>query len=73
MTDSKAIIVQAIVQTLISLSALTLTLFGSAGQFDIVEFWFYAGIIPAISGLGLPSSIRILCVSACGLAGSVLS
>jgi protein-S-isoprenylcysteine O-methyltransferase Ste14 len=44
---------QASVQSLVFLILLAVTLFGSAGRIDIVEFWVYIAIVTAVSVLSL--------------------
>jgi hypothetical protein len=40
---------KASVQTLVFVILLAATLFGSAGRFDIIEFWVYIAIVVAVS------------------------
>jgi hypothetical protein len=44
---------QASVQSLVFVILLAAILFGTAGRFDIVEFWFYISIVGAVSTLSL--------------------
>jgi protein-S-isoprenylcysteine O-methyltransferase Ste14 len=44
---------QASVQSLVFVIMLAATLFGTAGRFDIIEFWVYIAIVAAISALSL--------------------
>src|SRR4029450_10100367 len=44
---------KASVQTLVFVILLAATLFGSAGRFDIIEFWVYIAIVVAVSVLSL--------------------
>jgi hypothetical protein len=44
---------KASVQTLVFVIMLAATLFGSAGRFDIIEFWDYIAIVVAVSVLSL--------------------
>jgi hypothetical protein len=44
---------KASVQTLVFVIMLAATLFGSAGRFDIIEFWVYIAIVAAVSALSL--------------------
>ena len=44
---------QASVQSLVFLIMLAATLFGTAGRFDIIEFWVYIAIVAAVSALSL--------------------
>lgn len=44
---------QASVQSLAFVTMLAATLFGTAGRFDIVEFWVYIAIVAAVSALSL--------------------
>jgi hypothetical protein len=44
---------KASVQTLVFVIMLAATLFGSAGRFDIIEFWVYIAIVVAVSVLSL--------------------
>ena len=41
------------VQTLVFVIMLAATLFGSAGRFDIIEFWVYIAIAVAVSIMSL--------------------
>jgi len=43
----------ASVQSLVFVIMLTATLFGTAGRFDIIEFWVYIAIVAAVSALSL--------------------
>ena len=42
---------KASVQTLVFVIMLAATLFGSAGRFDIIEFWVYVAIVVAVFGI----------------------
>ena len=42
---------QASVQSIVFLIMLAATLFGTAGRFDIIEFWVYIAIVEAVSAL----------------------
>src|SRR5215475_7988221 len=53
MHHSMTIRLQASVQSLVFLILLAVTLFGSAGRFDIIEFWVYIAIVAAASALSL--------------------
>jgi hypothetical protein len=44
---------QASVQSLVFVIMLAATLFGTAGRFDIIEFWVYIAIVAAVSALSL--------------------
>src|SRR4029453_9585234 len=44
---------KASLQTLIFVILLAATLFGSAGRFDIIEFWVYIAIVVGVSVLSL--------------------
>jgi len=44
---------KASVQTLVFVIMLAATLFGSAGRFDIIEFWVYIAIAVAVSIMSL--------------------
>jgi protein-S-isoprenylcysteine O-methyltransferase Ste14 len=44
---------QASVQSLVFVIMLAATLFGTAGRFDIIEFWAYLAIVAAVSALSL--------------------
>jgi protein-S-isoprenylcysteine O-methyltransferase Ste14 len=44
---------QASVQSLVFVIMLAATLFGTAGRFDIIEFWVYTAIVAAVSALSL--------------------
>jgi protein-S-isoprenylcysteine O-methyltransferase Ste14 len=44
---------KAAVQSLVFLIMLAATLFGTAGRFDIIEFWGYIAIVAAVSALSL--------------------
>jgi protein-S-isoprenylcysteine O-methyltransferase Ste14 len=44
---------QASVQSLVFVIMLAATLFGTAGRFDIIEFWVYIVIVAAVSALSL--------------------
>ena len=44
---------QACVQSLVFVILLAATLFGTAGRFDIIEFWVYIAIVAAVSALSL--------------------
>jgi len=44
---------KASVQTLVFVMMLAATLFGSAGRFDIIEFWVYIAIAVAVSIMSL--------------------
>ncbi len=44
---------QASVQSLVFVIILAATLFGTAGRFDIIEFWAYLAIVAAVSALSL--------------------
>jgi hypothetical protein len=53
MDQPMTIRLQASVQSLVFLILLAVTLFGSAGRIDIVEFWVYIAIVAAVSILSL--------------------
>jgi hypothetical protein len=53
MDQPMTIRLQASVQSLVFLIRLAVTLFGSAGRIDIVEFWVYIAIVAAVSILSL--------------------
>ena len=44
---------KASVQSLVFVIMLAATLFGTAGRFDIIEFWVYTAIVAAVSALSL--------------------
>ena len=44
---------QASVQSFVFVILLAATLFGTAGRFDIIEFWVYIAIVTAVSALSL--------------------
>jgi len=44
---------KASIQTLVFVILLAATLFGSAGRFDIIEFWVYIAIAVAVSIMSL--------------------
>jgi hypothetical protein len=44
---------QASVQSLAFIILLAVTLFGTVGRFDIIEFWVYIAIVAAVSALSL--------------------
>jgi hypothetical protein len=44
---------QASVQSLVFVIMLAAALFGTAGRFDIIEFWVYIAIVAAVSALSL--------------------
>jgi hypothetical protein len=53
MDHPTAITLKASVQSLVFVIMLAATLFGSAGRFDIIEFWVYVSIVVAVSVLSL--------------------
>jgi hypothetical protein len=53
MDHPTAIRLKASVQSLVFVIMLAATLFGSAGRFDIIEFWVYIAIVAAVSVLSL--------------------
>src|SRR5262245_25356151 len=44
---------KASVQSLVFAIMLAATLFGTAGRFDLIEFWVYIAIVAAVSALSL--------------------
>ena len=53
MDQPTTIKLKASVQTLVFVIMLAATLFGSAGRFDIIEFWVYIAIAVAVSIMSL--------------------
>jgi hypothetical protein len=53
MDHQMTIRLKASVQTLVFVIMLAATLFGTAGRFDIIEFWVYIAIVAAVSVLSL--------------------